>query len=306
MSYVTAEKWIGVCLLGMVGINNTCHALTFPMPQNGNIVGSLQTTTARPGDTLGIVGLRYNIGGYEMKEANPGVPFGAPKVGSTLVIPSRFILPPGARKDIVINLAEMRLYYYHADGAHVSTFPVGVGQQGWTTPLGNTSILTKRKDPTWNVPESIWFNHLVKGQPIEKSVPPGPSNPLGRYAMNLGFTNIVIHGTPYPLAVGVRSSHGCIRMRNEDVEQLFSHVKIGTKVSIIHEPIKVGQDAGQLYMESHVPLGETMYPKSQNIRDLVMRTPHDRYRSFSIDWNTVDKVRAKSTGYPERFGTLGL
>jgi L,D-transpeptidase ErfK/SrfK len=316
MSYVAVSKlatistkdtwWAAMILLGMSALNSQCYALTFPMPQQGNIIGSLQTATVQRGDTLATIGLRYDIGAYEMKEANPDVNFGSPKVGSSLVVPSRFILPAAPKTGIVINLAEMRLYYYHLNGKQVSTFPIGVGKEGWTTPIGNTQILTKRKDPTWNVPESIWFNHLVNGQPIEKSVPPGPTNPLGKYAMNLGFKNIVIHGTPYPLAVGVRSSHGCIRMVNDDVGQLFQYVNVGTKVNIVHEPIKVGTDGGQLYMESHVPLNEAMYPKNQDVRGMVTKTQNSGYRSFSIDWKTAEKVKSKTSGYPERFGTLSL
>lgn len=300
------QSAVAKLVLWMVAVftTNTAVSLTFPLPQNGNIVGHIQYTTVRHGDTLSTIGRRFDIGGYEMTEANPGVNYLHPKVGTTLVIPSRFVLPKGPRKGIVINLAEMRLYYYHPDGKHVSTYPVGVGKDGWDTPLGTTSIVRKRANPTWVVPKSILENHRRMGKPIQPTMPPGPKNPLGAYAMNTGFKNIVIHGTPYPMGVGVRSSHGCIRMLPEDISQLFSMVKVGTQVRVAHEPHKIGYDGNKLYMEAHVPISESTYTGIYSNDTLVQRLANQLGKKITVKWGEAQRIRNRTSGYPQLIGNI--
>lgn len=293
-------------ILGMGGLFATQSlALTFKIPANGNIVGDVKTATVRSGDTLSSVGRRFDIGGYEMKEANPGVAYLYPEPGSRMTIPSRFVLPSGPREGIVVNLAEMRLYFYHPDGQHVSTYPIGIGKQGWLTPTGSTTIVRKRKDPWWIVPESILNKHAQQGKPIEPKMPPGPKNPLGKYAMNLGFKNIVIHGTPYPMGVGIRSSHGCMRMYNEDIERLFSMVTVGTKVRVVHEPHKVGVSGDHVYLEAHVPLSESIYYNPTSIEQLVKKTT-SRYgiHDARISWKDARTLKQRASGYPQRIGKI--
>lgn len=301
----TKGKFFVASMLGIGALmsSQASFGLTFVLPHNGNIIGNLQTATVGHGESLSTIGRRYDMGGYEMVEANPGVDYSNPRPGTKLVIPSRFILPEGSRKGIVINLAEMRLYYYHPDGVHVSTFPVGVGQEGWNTPLGTTQVTTKRKHPTWNVPDSIMANHEAHGQPIEKVWAPGPNNPLGDYAMNLGFKNIVIHGSPYPKGVGVRSSHGCIRMLNEDVEQLFGMVSIGTPVSIIHQPTKIGRVDNKLFLEAHVPISHSSeYSGSKSVGDLLHKAANGG--KYTVEWREIEKIQNRANGYPAPIGSL--
>lgn len=301
-----------VCAVTVMGLGmglmtpTTSEALTFRLPDNGNIVGHVQTATVQKGDSLSTVGRRYEIGGYEMKEANPGVPYLMPKPGSQLTIPSRFVLPSGPREGIVINLAEMRIYFYHPDGQHVSTWPVGVGQQGWDTPMGTSQIVRMRKDPVWVVPKSILENHKRQGKPIEPVWPAGPKNPLGKYALNTGFKNIVIHGTPYPMGVGLRSSHGCIRMVNENVEELFSMAKIGTKVRIIHEPNKVGLADGKVYLESHLPFREAKYKMGQSSVAHTVKTALSNMgiKNADLRWNDLEGLYQRASGYPQFIGNF--
>jgi L,D-transpeptidase ErfK/SrfK len=197
----------------------------------------------------------------------------------------------------------MRLYYYHPDGVHVSTFPVGVGQEGWNTPLGTTQVVRKREHPVWVVPDSILENHEEHGQPIEKVWPAGPNNPLGDYAMNLGFKNIVIHGSPYPKGVGVRSSHGCIRMLNEDVEKLYNMVQIGTPVTIIHQPTKIGRLDNKLYLEAHVPLSQAQYyATGKSTGDLIHNIV--KGAKYTVQWNEIEKLQNKANGYPQPIGSV--
>jgi len=278
-------------------------ALTFTLPRDGNIIGKTQMATVQPNDTLSTIGQRHGIGGYEMMEANPHVSFSNPKPGTRLLIPSQFILPDAPRKGIVINLSEMRLYFYHPDNIHVSTFPVGVGQAGWNTPMGKTQITRKRKDPTWIVPDSIMENHLEHGKTLSKIIPPGPTNPLGQYALNLGLESIVIHGTPFPRGVGIRSSHGCIRMLNADVKVLYDNVSVGTPVNILHQTVKIGRTNDQLFLEAHEPLSDSpLHTYYQNIDKLIRKIVGPK--RHHIYWNEIERLQSSADGYPQPIGAI--
>lgn len=307
LSFKQAIRWNGLIatLLGISTLTlmpTTSMALTYALPKDGNIVGNIQYTKVHQGDSLSTIGREFDIGGYEMVEANPGVDFSNPKPGKRLVVPSRFILPDGPRKGIVVNLAEMRLYYYHPDGARVSTYPVGIGQEGWNTKLGKTQVVRKRENPTWVVPDSIMENHKDHGMDIPKVQPPGPKNPLGKHAITLGYDNLVIHGTPYPKGVGVRSSHGCIRMLPEDVAELYQYVSVGTPVEVINQPNKIGHDDKKIFLEAHVPVdkaaGATM------IGDLIHRVARKNSKNYSVQWREVTRAQVKPQGYPIPIGSL--
>lgn len=296
---------VAILLFTSMLFSSGAIGLTFVLPHNGNIVGQLQSATIQEGDSLSTIGLKFDVGGYEMMEANPEVDYSHPKVGSKVIIPTRFVLPEGERTGIVINLAEMRLYYYHSDQVHVSTYPVGVGQEGWNTPLGKTRITRKREHPTWVVPESILENHLQHGQIIPKIKLPGPDNPLGDYAMNLGFESIVIHGTPYPRGVGIRSSHGCIRMLNRDVKELFARAQVGTPVTIIHQSNKIGRLDDKIYLEAHVPLSQEMQTNDYSeLGILIEKSMKKMNRRYKIEWQEVRKLQQQYNGYPSLIGSL--
>lgn len=284
---------------------SSSEALTFNLPAQGNIIGEVTETTVEYGDSLSTIGRRFDIGGYEMVEANPEASYSDPAPGTRLTIPSQFILPSGPQKGIVINLAEMRLYFYHPNGYQVSTYPVGIGQDGWLTPLGKTSIVRKRTDPTWVVPDSILANRRAHGDPIPPTMPPGPDNPLGQYAMNLGFKNIVIHGSPFPHGIGVRKSHGCINMLNEDIEELYPHVAMGTPVRIIHEPVKVGVLNDQLFLEAHVPLEESVYQEGISLKNKFQNAlKNTNYNSYKVHWNQIEMHAEQANGLPQLIGSL--
>lgn len=214
----------------------SAYALTFPLPTQGNKIGAYKKINANGGETILKLAERYDIGVYEMLRANPRLKNRVLESGIEVIIPSQFTLPSGARQGIVLNLANMRIYYYHPDGQNVSTFPVGVGRQGWSTPLGNSQIVSKTKNPAWHPPASIRREAARKGKTLPLVIPPGPKNPLGRYAMNLGFKGILMHGTNSPRSIGLRSSHGCIRMYGRDIEELFGLVDVGTPIRVIYEP----------------------------------------------------------------------
>lgn len=281
------------------------EALTFDLPAQGNIIGQIMETTVEPGESLSTIGRRFDIGGYEMIEANPDVSYSDPIPGTRLTIPAQFILPSAPKHGIVINLAEMRLYFYHPNGQQVSTYPIGIGKDGWLTPLGNTSIVRKRTDPTWVVPDSILKNRMAHGDPIAPTMPPGPDNPLGHYAMNLGFKNIVIHGSPFPHGIGIRKSHGCINMLNEDIEELYPHVAMGTTVRIIHEPVKIGIVNDQLFLEAHVPLEEALYQDGISLKNKFQNVlKNTTYNNYKVQWDEIQMHADEANGLPQLVGSL--
>jgi L,D-transpeptidase ErfK/SrfK len=201
----------------------------------------------------------HSLGYDEILEANPSVDRWLPGDGTPVMLPTRYILPDAPREGIVLNLAEKRLYYYPKPTAgekpYVLTFPVGIGRMDWETPLGTTRIVEKVKDPTWRPPASIKAEHLERyGEILPDVVPAGPDNPMGAYALRLGIPGgYAIHGTNKRDGVGSRVSHGCMRLYPENIEELFRIVPIGTKVTIINQPIKTGWYAGTLFLEAHPP-----------------------------------------------------
>lgn len=226
----------------------------FPMPAAGNdIVGQDYQIRASSGETFTSICQTYDIGAQELMSANPHLNPNRIYAGSKITIPAEYILPPSNfRKGIVINTAEMRLYYFDKNNNTVMTFPVAVGREGWGTPLGNTYVYRKEAAPTWNVPKSIRDAYLEKtGTPHPLQIGPGPENPLGEYAIYLHLNGYLIHGTNAPNTIGRSVSSGCIRMFNFDVAKLFDAVNRGTPVSIISYPTKAGWKNGQLYVESH-------------------------------------------------------
>ncbi len=236
-------------------------AATYPMPPPGeDLVGELGVAVVAPGETLLDIARRHGLGLEELKAANPGVDPWLPEPGRRILLPTRYVLPPGPREGIVVNLPELRLYYFPPPGPDgrrvVETYPLGIGAEGRSIPLGRTRIVAKRRDPPWVVPASIREEHAREGNPLPPVVPPGPDNPLGRFALRLGFPGYLIHGTHRPFSVGMRVSHGCLRLYPEDIERLYARVPVGTPVRIENRPVKVGWSGGMLHVEAHPPLEE--------------------------------------------------
>lgn len=295
-------------LLSLAGFNTT-FALTFELPTSGDIVGEIQTTTVRSGESLGDVGRRFDVGVYEMIEANPKLDPWGPTVGAIALVPTQFVLPKGPRVGMVLNLAEMRLYFFHPDKRLVTTHPLGIGKKGWMTPLGTTTVTRKRKDPPWHPPKSIHAEHIANNDPLPPVVKGGtPENPLGLYAIylgkGLGTGAYLIHGTNRPAGIGVRGTHGCIRLSPEDIESLFYKVPVGTEVRIIHEPLKVGWHQGHLYLEAHQPLTGEQYAGSNSlsvleklIKESIIKSNES---SYLVNWASAQLGAKTANGYPVR------
>jgi len=308
-AYLTAAlKIISLGIFPLMGLlmDSAC-ALTFPLPETGDVVGEMQTTTVRQGESLADIGRRFDVGIYEMLEANPKLDPWLPPAGAIVTIPTQYILPSAARTGMVLNLAEMRLYYFHPDKRLVTTFPVGLGKKNWSTPLGKTTITRKQKDPAWHPPASIRKEHLENGDVLPLVVAGGtPENPLGRYALYLNTSGLadrgsfLIHGSNRPGGVGVRSSHGCIRLFPEDIESLYYLVPTGTAVRIVHEPHKIGWHNRHLYLESHQPLTETQYVGSDSLMRLTTLIDAATNNAHAVDWLNVKMTAKTANGYPVR------
>ncbi|RMD69799.1 MAG: L,D-transpeptidase [Gammaproteobacteria bacterium] len=270
-------------------------ALSATYPLEEDVVGEIQTIRARYEDTLPDIARRFDLGYDELVRVNPGVDPWLPGEGTEIVLPTQFVLPRAPREGIVLNLPEMRLYYYPPGGREVVTYPVGIGREGWDTPLGKTRIVARVANPSWYPPASIRKEHEAQGDPLPKVVPPGPDNPLGDFALRLGFPGYLIHGTNKPYGIGMRVSHGCIRLYPEDIAELFSRVKVGTPVHIIDQPYKAGWKEGKLYLEAHPPLKERESPYTPVVETLVIAQGE---RQVAIDWDKALKVAEEALGWP--------
>ncbi|NND60432.1 MAG: L,D-transpeptidase family protein [Gammaproteobacteria bacterium] len=220
-----------------------------------DVVGDVRVVIATHEDTLPALARRYDVGYDEIVGANPGVDVWLPGAGTEIVLPTRFILPPGPREGIVINVAARRLFYYPvSEPGVVLTFPVGIGRDDWATPLGAATVVDKLVEPAWYPPASIRAEHAAKGDPLPAIVPPGPDNPLGRHALLLSMDGYLLHGTNKPAGVGMQVSHGCIRLYPEDIEGIFADLPLGTPVRIVDEPVLAGWRGEQLYMQRYAAI----------------------------------------------------
>ncbi len=294
-------KSLRACCISMLCVAPFAAAIELPLPPVGDdLAGEIQVIEARYEDTFADLGKTYDLGYLEMVAANPSVDAWLPGEGTQITLPQRYILPPGAREGVVINLAEYRLYYYPQDKSVVYTYPLGIGREGWDSPVSNTSITVKTPNPGWTPPQSILREHAEAGDPLPAYVPPGPDNPLGPYKLTLGLPGYLIHGSNKKFGIGMRVSHGCFRMLNHNVLELAGLVPVGAKVRIINEPYKFGFAQGELYLEAHEPLndeGETSIVDKHAavINEMLKR---DDLQGLQIDWERVRDVVAAGEGIP--------
>jgi len=306
-------------------------AEVFQLPPAGNdVVGAITVIEARQDDTLVDIARRHGLGYEEIIRANPDVDSWLPGAGTKVVLPTRYVLPPGPRRGVVLNLAEYRIYYYPEPADNelgvVMTYPISIGRMDWETPLGLTRIISKVRNPAWYPPASVRAEHAAEGDPLPRIVPPGPKNPLGAYAMRLGLPGYLIHSTNRPAGVGMRVSHGCIRMLPEDIGFLFEKVDVNTPVRIINEPLKMGWDGDQLILEAHRVLevappvvaisAESPDATPANeppVEDVVLTKDSmtllteqfvaaTRSRQAELDWATAERLLQHSSGIPTPVG----
>ncbi|MFO1351993.1 MAG: L,D-transpeptidase family protein [Gammaproteobacteria bacterium] len=252
-----------LALAALLSVGAWANTYVLP-PPDIDVIGEIRVVHARHEEDLLDIARANGIGYNQIIQANPGVDRWLPGEGTAVVLPNRHILPAAPRQGIVLNIPEMRLYYYPrprpGEKPVVITHPVSIGRMDWKTPLGKTSVVAKQKDPVWTPPAAIKAEHAANGDFLPDVVPAGPDNPLGAYALRLGVPGYLIHGTNKPFGIGMRVTHGCIRMYPEDIETLFEQVPVGTPVYIINQRVKAGWLAGTLFMEAHAPLEEEEIP----------------------------------------------
>jgi L,D-transpeptidase ErfK/SrfK len=282
------------------------HAQVFSLEPNQDVIGEPGQTEAQQQDTLPDIARHYHLGFDEIIAANPGVDIWLPGAGKIIRLPSQHLLPDVPRTGLVVNLPERRLYYFHSDAndrAVVETFPISVGQMDWKTPLGVTQIVQKERRPTWYPPNSVRAKHLQDGDVLPESIPPGPDNPLGEYALRLGVPGgaYLIHGTNKPVGVGMQITHGCIRLYPEDIELLFGETAVGMNVRIVNQRIKTGWLNGALYLEVHHPLDGTAAKEVENLTSLTRAiVAATAKRRVAVDWDAAERVFEEANGVPAR------
>lgn len=268
---------LGICLCAL--LQNNADANTYAIDPEDQLVGQADSVLSRFDDTLYSVALKYRVGAEALASANPDLDPSLPGEGAELKLPMQYILPAGERVGIVINLPEMRLYHYAADGRFVSVYPVGIGRQGWETPLMQSTVSSIVENPSWTPPASIHHEFEAAGLVLPAVVPSGPENPLGEYAVRIGQTSYLIHGTNNPKGVGLRVSHGCIRLYPEHIKELAAALEVGTPVTIVNQPIKLARHNGFLHVQGHTPVAGNHYDHSKALTDFISYTERELSRA---------------------------
>jgi L,D-transpeptidase ErfK/SrfK len=248
-----AHDWTDEVFNGKVSAGRSYIAIAGRDPERAhNVIGSTSFYQVQNKDTFLDIARYYDLGYNEILDANPGVDEWIPPPGQVVLLPVEWVLPDAEYKGIVVNIPEMRLYYFHAGGADttiVNTFPVGLGRDDWRTPQGKFKVRGKTVNPTWVLPESIKEEHRRDGKPAPDFIAGGdPENPLGKYRLELTLPLYGIHGTDIPWGVGMQVSHGCIRLYPEDI---FPTVPVGTPGEFVYQPVKIGAREGRIYAEVH-------------------------------------------------------
>ncbi len=296
-------------LFGLTLNSLPASALEYALPAaNSRLIGDNQEYVV-PDDKqpLETIAAQFQLGLTNMLEANPGVDPYLPKAGSVLKIPHQLILPDAPREGIVINVAEMRLYYYPKGRNVVEVLPIGIGQLGTDTPENwVTSVQRKRANPTWTPTAKVHAEYAAKGEPLPAVVPAGPENPMGLFALYIGRL-YAVHGTNASFGIGLRVSHGCVRLRNEDIEYLFNQVPVGTRVQFVNQPVKatVEPDGGR-YLEVHQPLSRSQDELQSALDAPLPMTPTITRFIANKDSDSfmVKQTLEQRTGMPERLNPV--
>lgn len=263
-------------------LSAAASAAEYWLAPDSEVIGEPTIIAARYEDTFVSLARKHNVGFEALRAANPGVDAWLPGEGTAIVIPSEFVLPRAPHRGIVVNVGELRLYYFpetsgpRPEGVdpravRVITHPISIGRQDWSTPLGVTTVTGKVANPSWTPPQSIRDEHAARNDILPRVVLPGPDNPLGKHALRLGLPSYLIHGTNKPSGVGMRVTHGCIRMFPEDIEAMFKTVPVGTQVRIVNQPHKLGWGPNGLYLESHPVLSATTVEQDEPTREGVVQ-----------------------------------
>jgi len=265
----------------------------FHFYNQNEVLGKIQRYSVKNNESLYEIGRTYKTGLNEILAANPGIDPYVPGKGTKIILPTSWILPDASRaRGMVINLSEMRLYYFYKKHGEmmVRTYPIGIGDEGSDTPLGTFKVIEKIVDPTWFVPDSI-----RKEKPeLPAVVPPGPDNPMGSHALRLSKRTVLIHGTDVPWGIGRRVSHGCIRLYPEDIVELFNLVPLNTRVTIVQQPVKVGVAHEKVYVEVYEDAELKAYDYLGKAKALLKK----KYLYDRVNMNKLTAAVSKKRGFP--------
>jgi len=289
----------------ILGAASQAFAADYQMPEEGfSIIGKLKYHKPKFSDSTVKIASQNNLGMNAVIEANPGTTRKKLKARDAIVVPTAHILPQLAQEGIIVNLPEMRMYYYPDDKDIVMTYPIGIGKIGNNIPVENTKITRKAVNPYWYPGPDVRKYNEAHGVKLPKALPPGPDNPLGPYVMYLGIPTFLIHSTVFPDSVGTRASFGCVRMNETDIREIYPVVKRGTKVFIVNMPNKVAWNGDKLYLETHPMLHEFDVGKDANLTEIVKAIEgqvKDR-SSTIIDWQLVAHLASEPDGLPHEIG----
>lgn len=267
-----------------------------------DLVGTFAQHRAGAGETMVEIARRYSLGFVELVAANPGVNPWIPD-GHELVLPTAHLLPDAAQEGIVVNLADQRLYFFPPWPGPVQSYPISIGKDKNQSPVGITSVVGKREQPTWIPPASI----RAEKPYLPAAVPPGPTNPLGAFSLDLGLPSYRIHGTSSPFSIGRRATHGCIRLYPEGIAALFPQVALGLPVRLVDQPVKLGWFGGDLFLEIHpsqaqadeLELGRRFLPEP--IIGLLAQVEASAGDQIGrVDWAAVARIAEQRSGIPVR------
>jgi L,D-transpeptidase ErfK/SrfK len=270
-----------------------------------SVIGEPQIVYTTEENTFSDLAREYGLGFDEMVAANPHTDPWLPGDKTPVLLPTQYVLPDVPRRGLVLNIASKRLFYFpevaEGEPVPVLTYPIGIGRVGWETPLGETEVVSKARDPVWYVPASVRRENAELGYPLPAVVPPGPDNPLGHYVLKLEMPGYLIHGTNQPYGVGMRVSHGCVRLYPENIEPLYDMVEIGEPVTIINEPYLAGWRNGELYFESHSPLDDDDITPEERLQKLFERTRNESGAFIErAEQDEAREVASSASGVPVR------
>lgn len=269
------------------------------------VIGEPQIVFTREENTFSDLAREYGLGYDELVAANPDVDPWLPGADTPVLLPTQYVIPDVPREGIVLNIASKRLFYFPkidaGEAQTVLTYPIGIGRVGWETPLGSSAVIAKARDPQWYVPRSVRQEHEELGDPLPAIVPPGPDNPLGKFVLKLDLPGYLIHGTNQPYGVGMRVSHGCVRLYPENIELLYELVGLGEPVSIINEPYLAGRLEGEWYFEGHKPLEDDKVSAEEHLAAVIasMSSTNEKYPVL-LDEALIHAVAAEGFGVPVR------
>lgn len=290
-----------ILVLSLIVVAGRATAADFPLAPGQTMVGSVAVYLTRPHDTLLDIAVEADLGYTQIVAANKHVNPWLPGVGRRIVIPTAYVLPDVPHKGIVVNLAQQRLFYFPPGGGSVQTFPIGIAVEGRSTPLGVTRVLAKQAEPAWYPTPSM----REEDPTLPKMVPAGSDNPLGAYALLLGWSGYLIHGTNNPYGVGRMVSHGCIRLYPADIAMLYGEVSVGTPVRVVNEPVEVAWSHGGLYVAAFPDVNQTAAIDGEqrftpaipaNLVSMVLTAAGDQ--TARIDWQALTRAGMERTGIP--------